>query len=408
MKNIGFYVHSNRNDFNFNDWLNCNPGVGGTFYLTFSLIIGLLSTRKYKIVLFSNLHFNINDENLVQIFSKNLSDAINLFDNEFGGVFIFSPRNKTDISFLPIKQTKLISWGHCLYGKGVVNFLSKNDFVFANVFLSKGHSELYSNRKLLKKSIIIGNFTQNINKKYFRETNDSKNVCFIGSLYPFKHFDYLLSCWHKVLNKNNDAKLYVIGSSALYNYDFNNNSLIPTSYEKEIKFYIEKNNLVESVSFLGLLNSNQIFDFISKNISVGIVNPVGTTETFCTSAIEFGSVGIPVISGNYGGLKSTIAPNCGFKISSKRMLVSKINKLLVDKKTNHEFGLNYQEFVSKNFSFKHFLKAFSDLIDLSSNDLTYKGDIKFNFLSFVGAKFSSLRIFLYRVKHHFFKKFFIK
>ena len=123
------------------------------------------------------------------------------------------------------------------------------------------------------------------------------------------------------------------------------------------------------MTFLGTVNRDQLLKILS-NTKIGIVRPStsGLAETFCLSAIDFGSCGIPVIGANKGGLKDTIPKKCGYRIKNKKQLYKKILLLLNNESKRQQFGNNYYHFVSSNFSDIDFTKNFMSLINNIENN----------------------------------------
>ena len=90
---------------------------------------------------------------------------------------------------------------------------------------------------------------------------------------------------------------------------------------------------------------------VINNTTVGVVNPSGLSETFCISAIELESMGVPVVSKKYGGLLDTIQDKkTGLLFKNEKDFVSSVVKLLKDKKLNDEYSRNAYHFVRETFS----------------------------------------------------------
>ena len=234
--------------------------------------------------------------------------------------------------------------------------------VVANVVLSESQAKWMYSSHMFNKTKIIHNFVSY--NGGLRKNNNSLNVYYIGAIYPSKNLDCLTSIWPKVLRIVPNAKLYVIGSSRVYSSNAEVGSLGISSpdYERLILGPIRRPDILKSVSFLGKLSNNEIYHEL-ENCKVGVVNPVGTGETFCISALNFGAMGIPVVAGNFGGLKTTLPENCGFKVKTRRELCKKIVQVLLDSDLNNRFGNKYHEIVCDKFTLTEFEEKWINLID---------------------------------------------
>lgn len=408
---IGFYLNNYSLDnklVSYSSFSYENPGCGGTEYLTLFLICAL-SRKGHELFCYSKENINFQDKTIhlkkELSLSRSVSDFSSSVDN---GLFIIIPRSADELNFIKPSNVHIITWGHCFYSKKIVKQINHLN-VDANVFLTETSRNKYYNTDLYKKSIVIGNFTQTHFCDSPRNLESSKlNIVYIGSLNGYKNADCVTKAWPLIHKKYPDAKLLVVGSSKLHYKDLKTGPLgIATEkYEKELLYPLIKRNCLNSVKFLGLMKGSDIFKLITKT-TIGIVNPIGTTETFCTSAIEFGCGGVPVIGGNYGGLKNTIPKRCGYKVSNHRQLARKTIYLLDNPRINIEMGNNYFNYVHNSFSETTFINAWESLIEGKVNLNMKKNCFKAVIIAIINIC-SDIRIFFYRFKHHIWKKVYIK
>ena len=215
----------------------------------------------------------------------------------------------------------------------------------------------------------------------------------MGALYPQKNFYYLAKNWKKINKFIPKAKLHVIGSADTYgkNSKLGKYGLADPEYEELFMNEINKDKTsAKNVIFHGNLKQSK-YEFFS-NCRVGIVNPLGNTETCCVSAVEMQAFGLPVCTGNYQALKTTVLNNRSgllsnnqyqfrrniFDVYTKEKLFSKLSSgAILNAKLNFSFSQiihrwyylfykiysnqeiyisNQPSIISRKFSFIYFLR----------------------------------------------------
>lgn len=154
--------------------------------------------------------------------------------------------------------------------------------------LSKG----YSVKKLYEKNNIrtevyptyYNMSIMNMSNKYsprYQERNMKKNFCHISRMTCEKRPLFLIDCFYLFLRQieDYDCKLYLIG---------NNN--------QQIKKYISSKKLEKNIIFLGRMNHDELFDFISKNVDYNLLPSV--CEGIPGVVLECMMLGIPTIASN--------------------------------------------------------------------------------------------------------------
>lgn len=391
---IGFYNSPINLIKNNNNFENSNPGVGGTSYIQVVLIKKLMEDKSFDCVFFFD--------------PQTLAESLSIFDKDGGGIFVLVVKAPISIVSSNYPSTKIITWGHCEYDKKTLKAVEKMK-PYLNVFLTPTARDRYINSTLYINSSIIGNFTQTHLSSISPRGN--KHVSYIGALNGYKHCDLLTKAWPLVLKKIPDAKLSIIGSSRLYNKD----SIVGVvgvakpQYEKELLYPLIKHNCMNTVEFKGLMTGSDIFSFL-KSVSVGVVNPIGSTETFCTSAIEFGTFGIPVIGGDWGGLRTTIPEKCGFLVRNHKQLAKKIIFLLNHEPIAQIYGNNYKRFVDSNYSLESFIENWKEVLINVDQGKTYYVQAKMTskiYKTIVNLN-DTIRLFIHRVLHYVWRLAYIK
>ena len=384
MNHVGFFVNSDVCfDTDLTNVLDGNPGIGGTEYTTIVLAT-LLSNRRYSVHLYSKEPLVGINNNIIKSTASNKLEALRVFDHECGGIFIYSPISINELRFHNISRTKVINWFHL--NNLEYNFckeLATSNIVAANIFLTEDqYRRYYFSPKLLKKSTIIGHFVNHVPEKQLSDERlKNNNVTFVGYVGKKKAgVDELLLAWSKVVKKVPDARLYICGGSRTYNKkeEIGIHGITEKEYEETLFSIVEKHGLNNSVTFqgnVGFIEKNELF----KQTKVGIVVPTTKSlpETFCLSAVDFGSYAIPCVSGDLGGLKDTLPKKCGFRIKNKNQLSKRIIKLLINDNLNKQFGANYYHYVNNNYSQVLFLDKWIHIINLVFNDNIVKKVVLF-------------------------------
>lgn len=342
MKNIGILLDRQINITNIDSIKNGNPGIGGSEYLLLQLFYYLSQENEYNCKLYC-VGCNINNVNLVSVQSD--IEAIKKATEDEIDVFIFIPKKRKSDFYKEIQYLKLksIAWVHNYISYDVIKLLRDCEMVKRVIFVGKQHYDCYIDDELIKKSDYIYNMLSYEKREYIPSKNKKPIVTYVGALIPAKGFHKLAKVWKNILKKVPEAKLQVIGNGRLYNKNavLGKYGIAESKYEKKILKYLSDNNgeLLDSVKFFGSLG-NEKNDLIEKT-KVGVANPTGISETFCLSAVEYKTYGIPVVTYKGYGLLDTIRNNVdGILIKSNAQLQKAIVRLLIDDKKNSEYGKN--------------------------------------------------------------------
>jgi glycosyltransferase involved in cell wall biosynthesis len=376
-----------------------NPGCGGTHYEFILLAHHLLKINKdYKIILF---HYSNNIfESKIDCIKVNDSNEIPFLAKKHGvDILLFwaSAHNDKWYQNIDKAQVKAIAWTHNFLSYPDYRNLKKTDFIKRIVAVSREQYELMSGEDIFYKSTNINNMLDCQVDPYNRIISMYHNivVC-IGALKRDKGFHLLSRNWKKILKKVPNAQLYVIGLGNLYNKKIKLGSygLAESSYENYfMKHLIDENgNILPSVHFLGNLGIEK--NEILKKCKVGVCNPNGI-ETFCISALEMQSYGIPVCSKKRNGLiDSVVNKKTGLLSNSSKGLTKNIIKLLRDDELNLRMGDNAIEHVKK-FEGKLIVKEWDNLFNDVINNVKAKKHVKLrNYLS----RFKWLRVFIGKIR----------
>jgi glycosyltransferase involved in cell wall biosynthesis len=288
-----------------------NPGIGGTEYATL-LLASLIASEGVDVTIStscpSRLPSNVNQvvipkiSKVVEFAAKKnfiLVTRVKQFDNS---ELLLAARNWS--------RLKLIIWMHLQPTWEQMSVLSQEVAVKSVVCLGFHQYLDLIDHKLREKATVIGYPMIPYNIHPIPRKKLYGKAVFVGALVPQKGFHLLADIWAKVKERIPEATLDVIGSGALYNRNLKlgPRQLAEIGYERRI---FEKLSPYDgSVNFLGHLAEAEKRRII-RQAAVGIVNPSGNTETFCLSAVEIQSEGVPVVTMQRNGLRDTVRNDNG-------------------------------------------------------------------------------------------------
>lgn len=340
---IALYVDNRKiNDVDCSDLLKGNPGIGGTEY-SILLLAQVLEKNSFDVILLLEkraIHPEVSQVRLV----NRLDDVVKIA-KEADILIISSRRDGEPLGNIFFEQLnsnniRTIIWGHNYYYSDYAKRIAACNAIKANVFVGRQQYDRYIDHEIIKKSTYIYNmYPINSNKR--RDKIKKHYVTYIGSLVPEKGFHVLAAAWKKVIASVPDAELNVIGSGKLYSRasKLGKFGIAEESYENQFMPYLvdSNSNIIPSVHFYGVMGAEKADVII--NSSVGVVNPTGRTETFGISALDFESMGVPVVTISKGGFLDTIInKKTGILCENINNISGAIIELLKDDKKNTMYG----------------------------------------------------------------------
>ena len=311
---IGIYINNeNISGVDCSDMMKGNPGVGGTEYCLLLLAqtykeffpenkLTLFATKEGKLPTVDSI---VTVEGLNILCEKAAKENVDVL--VVSAVYNNMPLPKSFFEAIDKMQIKTILWGHNFYLSDFCNLVSKTQYLRANVFVGRQQYDRYVDHKVIKKSTFIYNMYPE-EKDGGRNAISNHSVTYIGALVPTKGFHFLANAWKNILEIVPDAQLNVIGSGKLYgrNYKLGKYGIAEESYEKKFMpgLVNDRGEILPSVHFWGVLGAEK--KEVIKLTSVGVVNPSGRTETFGISALDFESLGVPVVTIAKGGFLDTV------------------------------------------------------------------------------------------------------
>lgn len=145
-----------------------------------------------------------------------------------------------------------------------------------------------------------------VNDKFLmHELYDSQQCDFsfisVCMLNKNKNVDLIINAFHKVLKSNINAKLKIVGDGP---------------QREKLESLVENLNIKENVSFLGLLNREDVIKEINTSNALLVASDI---ETFSVVLVEALALGKPVISTKCGGPESIISPEVGYLVKKNNI-----------------------------------------------------------------------------------------
>lgn len=366
---------------------NGNPGCGGTEYMSVAIPFFIRKNGQDTVepILFTEYPGNL-PSNISQIPSGDLKGALNKAIEANCSYFVYKPSqsNHEEIKMVidTVSGTNIgvITWLQLTPTNNILMTIANHPAFKAVVCVEHEQFDSIRDHPVFRKALVIPNAISLVPYKKFGRlpiADRELQIVYLGSLVPQKGFSRLAKAWPQVIKSVPDASLMVIGSGKLYNerQSLGKWGVATEAFEKKwIRPYLSSKNgdPIPSVKFLGVLGEKKI-EYL-MNSRIGIVNPVGRTETFCISAIELQAAGTPAIGGAYGGLFDTIQNGkTGYLVKNNYALSSRIIQLLKNDQLAQIMSDNAVAFIERKYEIsrvaQYWLELFSKL-DIGDRELS--------------------------------------
>lgn len=174
-------------------------------------------------------------------------------------------------------------------------------------------------------------------------------ICLVKSLKPVYGIDKLLQAMSRVIEKFPDAKLNIAGKGPM---------------EEIIRSMISQLNLEKSVSMVGFIEKEKVYEFIRSHHMM--VMPSVGEEGFGVAALEAGACARPVIASRVGGVPEVVIDGTtGLLVPPGNVgeLANSIIKLADNISLCHQLGQNGYYHVKENFQWEKSLDMMSELYE---------------------------------------------
>lgn len=192
----------------------------------------------------------------------------------------------------------------------------------------------------IKKSRIsyLPNFinTDNTSRTIELPGETGKRIVSIANLrFPKNHL-FLLKCFNKIIEKEKDWHLILVGNDYFDNYS------------KEIRKYLKEESMENNVHILGARND---VSNILHTCDIGVLS--SESEGLPVSILEYGIHKLPVVCTNVGDCKKVIKnEELGFISESNdvEQFAAYLGKLILERNLRDKIGQNYYEYILNNYS----------------------------------------------------------
>jgi len=248
-------------------------------------------TKKSK---FKNIEYSLKlNNNFERIIKKYDLDIVHIHGGP-GGLFLFNKLTIPCIYTVHHTYWQQVNYIKEQVWKKFFYLLEKRSYKFADkiICVSSDTQKILIDRYHLpyEKTLVIPNGIdlQLFNRKR-SETDEDKNILYVGRVDKRKGVDFLLRAMTHVNNVDPEITLYVVGEG---------------KDRKRLQEYSESNNL--PVIFLGSLQDSQL-QAIYEKVSAQIVPSI--FEGFGISVLEGMAKGVPIIATNVDGIRTIVDHN---------------------------------------------------------------------------------------------------
>ncbi len=181
-----------------------------------------------------------------------------------------------------------------------------------------------------------------ININYDSNLEDKEKILLtVARLVEKKGTLYLIKAMTKIVSKDKEIKLYIVGDGIL---------------RKSLENLATKLNLKNNVIFLGWLSREEVIKLIKKSIIFvlpSITAKDGDCEGLPTVILEAMAYGLPVVSTYHAGIPEAVINNeTGFLVPERdyKELADKLIVLISDRRLREKMGKRAREVVQEKFN----------------------------------------------------------
>ena len=268
-------------------------------------------------------------------------------------------------SLLKSMQQSILVWAHNYSNRRTLRACARLPAVARYLCVSREQFERLRGEDVFPKADFI--FNAVVTRAYPTEPQPpaEDNVFYMGSLVKGKGFHVLARHWDEIARAVPTATLHVVGSRRLYdeNAALGPLGLASPRYERRFARYVTQDGrLREDMVFHGIVGADKWR--LLRQAKVAVTNPTGAGETFCISAVEFGLLGVPVVTRNAGGPIDIVDSGVtGILVDDERALPGAVVGLLRDENRRADMGRNAMARVRSRFDIEIAIKRWHELID---------------------------------------------
>jgi glycosyltransferase involved in cell wall biosynthesis len=326
-----------------------NPGMGGTEYMFFLVAAYLAKSHAVTMYVTTPGRF---PEGITYREVRDLNEAADHLEIEGPSILILRESEVLpNLRRLDSMKQKVLVWAHNYSGHRTLKACVKCPSIARYLCVSREQYENLRDEAVFAKADYVYNAA--VTKSFPSEAPSQveNDVFYMGSLIEAKGFHILAKYWPEIASQVPGVRLHVIGSGQLYNREVKLGPLRVASpeYERLFAGYLTENGQLRAdVIFHGTLGAGKAE--LLKQAKVAVANPTGVGETFCITALEFGLLGVPVVTKNEGGPRNVVSNGqTGMLYDHERELPKAVVHLLTHEALRREMGRKAMTFTREQF-----------------------------------------------------------
>jgi len=339
-----------------------NPGIGGTEYMFFLVAAHLARTHQVSMYVTAAGNHPPGIRYVVVQDMQEATVAIRSAGEEI--VILRESEVLPNQALLDSMQQKVLVWAHNFSNRKTLKACARLPSVARYLCVSREQHERLRDEDVFRKSDYIFNAVVTGTCPTELQPPTEDNVFYMGSLVKGKGFHVLARYWGDIVRAVPTARLHVVGSRRLYDEGAAVGPLGIASprYERRFARYVtEHGRPREDIVFHGILGADKWR--LLRQAKVAVTNPTGAGETFCISAVEFGLLGVPVVTKNAGGPIDIVESGVsGILFDDERDLPEAVVGLLRDENRRAEMGRNAMARVRSRFDIEVVIEKWQAII----------------------------------------------
>lgn len=409
---VAFYCDFNKNMTNkIEDLEEGNIGIGGTQYLYLLIVSNLQKKnidKENTYVLLTNCEINVKKDIVTYKNVESINEAYTWCENNKYEYLVIRANKITSVNENNLKngKTKIILWAHNYVDKSVEKILYENENIVKLICVSKQqYINLRSSIAYSKMTYInncIGSYIDSARIQYKKNNNI---IYYIGAVEPNKGIHELIKIFSSINKKNPNTRLMIIGGIGKLRakeIELGKMQITYKEYEKKIIALINKRGLNARIEFKGVLDAKQIRNIIKDNGGIGVVSVSRPLmgETFCMTALELESYGIPVIARKRcDGLSTSICNEySGFLEKKDSGIIKDVDLLIKNEHIYREMSCNAIKY-AKTFSVTSTIEKWCKLFEnLQAVPTEYKESLFVKFEKMINKSVITPREFFVRIQ----------
>jgi glycosyltransferase involved in cell wall biosynthesis len=339
-----------------------NPGIGGTEYMFFLVAAYLARTHQVSMYVTASGNHPPRIRYVVVRGIHEATAAIQTAGEEI--VILRESEVLSNVALLNAMQQRVLVWAHNFSSRRTLRACARMPGIARYLCVSREQHERLRHEGVFPKSDYIFNAVVTKTSPTALQPPTQDNVVYMGSLVKGKGFHVLARHWGDIARAVPTARLHVVGSRRLYDERASLGPLGIASprYERQFARYVtEHGRLREDIVLHGILGADKWR--LLREAKVAVTNPSGAGETFCLSAVEFGLLGVPVVTRNAGGPIDVVENGVsGILFDDEQELPGAVVGLLRDENRRAEMASNAMARVRARFDIEVVIEKWQEVI----------------------------------------------